>query len=89
MSKHAAIYSEQFIYSDNSYIYRLEQSKIEATKLTGGLHRANLDTLNFSRFNLHIIYSEKINKTNNNLTRFIFILCSSHELVLKFTDSNI
>ena len=42
-----------------------------------------LATVNFSWFYLHRINSEKINKTDINLTRFIFNFCSSHELVLK------
>ena len=84
----AAIYSEQFIYSDNSQnkieLYRLDQRNLEARNLTGGLNGANLTTVNFSRFNLHRIYSEKINKTDSKLTRLIFSFFSSHELVLKF-----
>ena len=51
ITKHAAIYSKQFIYSDNTYIkielYRLDQSKIEATKLTRHLNKTNLTTINF------------------------------------------
>ena len=57
--KHAAIYSGQIIYSDNSYnkieLYRLDQSNLESRNLTGGRHRDNLATVNFSRFTLHII----------------------------------
>ena len=42
-----------------------------------------LATVNFSSFYLHRINSEKINKTDIRLERFIFISCSSHELSLK------
>ena len=63
MLKFVANYPEQFMYSDNTYnkieFFRLKHSKLEARKLTVGLHRANLATVNFSRFNLHRIYSEK------------------------------
>ena len=89
--KHAAIYSEQFIHSDNSYIkielYRLYQTNLEAINLTGGRHRAKLATVNFSRFNLLIIYSEKINKTDSKLTRFICSFYSIHVQVLEFLQT--
>ena len=52
MPKHAAIYSEQFIHSDNTWnkikLYRLKHSKTEAQNLTLVLHRDELATVNFS-----------------------------------------
>ena len=73
---------------DKSFIQTTPRTRLnytgEARNLTGGLHRAILATVNFSRFNLHRIYSEKINKTDSKLTRFICSFGSSHELVLKF-----
>ena len=42
-----------------------------------------LVTVNLSRFYLQRINSEKINKTDNRLARFIFSSCSSHELRLR------
>ena len=62
----------------------LDQSTTEAENLAGGRYRANLATANFSIFNRQRIYSEKINKTDRKLTRFICSFCSNHELVLKF-----
>ena len=66
IQNHAAIYSEQFIYSDNSQkkieLNRLYQRKLEARNLEEGLHRVNLATVNFSRIIIQIINSEKINK---------------------------
>ena len=40
--------------------------------------------INVSEFIMQRINSEKLNKTDRNLTRFIFSFCSSHELVLNF-----
>ena len=88
ISIHAANYSEQFIYSDNTYnkieFFRFNQSKSEARTFTRDQNRANLGTVIFSQFYLHIIYPEKINKTDSNITRFIFSFCYRHELMLKF-----
>ena len=82
-SIHAANYSEAVEF------YRLNQSTTEAENLTVGRHRAHLATVQFSEFIMHRINSDKINKIDSNLTRFIFSFCSIHELVLNFTDSNI
>ena len=49
----------------------LNQRKTEAQNLTVYLHRDELSTVNFSRFYLHIINSEKINKTEIRLARFM------------------
>ena len=52
MPKHVVIYSEQFIHSDNTQkkieLYRLNQRKTEAKKLTVGRNRDELATVNCS-----------------------------------------
>ena len=51
MSKHVAIYSQQIIYSDNIQIKlelcRSNFSKEKAENLIAGLHRDDLDTVDF------------------------------------------
>ena len=82
MPKHVAIYSEQFINSDNTQnkieLYRLKHSKTESQNLTEQTSYDYEQLIHFLEFILDRTNYEKINKTDINLTRFIFIFCSSH-----------
>ena len=62
---------------------RTRLNQIAPINLPGCRYRANTATINFSWFYLHRINSEKINKTDSNISRFIFNFCYRHEVVLK------
>ena len=62
---------------------RTRLNQIAPINLPGCRYRANTATIKFSWFYLHRINSEKINKTDSNISRFIFNFFYRHELVLK------